>query len=330
MSWFIVSIVSVIKYNHDEQSEFPVFEDFFLFSAGSRAELDRKIATEIEIIDGAGKCFYNRIPSAQSCIGVRKIRPISNEPPYSIDENPPGDGTELTQSFFLVGSINEAMDLAAGKRVTVIYPDEVDRCEPISGLIHSGGKRVVHVNESMGMTIFQNRPKSEDELSSILQEAYRYAIEERNEEALRICDWLMEDPATLVAGMRERATIRDHMNDFDGAIEDYRHLIAMNTDRPGDYYDLGMLLLRVENPAEAIGCFSKAIALGEAADFHFYTNSSLLHRAEAELRIGNWQSAKLDCQRLPAGYKEDVYDGLGMLTREEILSEVHELETGSH
>lgn len=124
MTWFVASIVSVIKYNQGDQAEYPVFEDFYLFSAENQEELDRKIADKMAIIDAAGSCSYNEQPATQKCIGVRKIRSIYNEPPLAIDEDPPTDGTELTHSFFLVSSLSDATDLAAGKQVSVTYTDD--------------------------------------------------------------------------------------------------------------------------------------------------------------------------------------------------------------
>ena len=172
------------------------------------------------------------------------------------------------------------------------------------------------------MNIFQNRPTSEAELTSVLRTAYGYAEKGQYEEAFRICEWLMQDSSSFIAGLRERASVKSHMNDLDGAIEDLRHLISMNSDEPSDYHQLGMLLLQLGHAREAILYFSKAIELEEAADVRYYTNSSLLHRADAELRIGNWENAKLDCQRLPTGYKAYLY-GKGMRTREQIESEAH-------
>lgn len=124
MRWFVASIVSVIKYDQGEQSGFPVVEHFYLFSAESQAEEDRKVSEKMALMDAAGKCIYNGLPATRSCIGVRKIRSIFNPPPLAMNDDPPIDGTELTHSFFSTNSIDEAMDVAAGKRVTVLYVDD--------------------------------------------------------------------------------------------------------------------------------------------------------------------------------------------------------------
>jgi tetratricopeptide (TPR) repeat protein len=165
------------------------------------------------------------------------------------------------------------------------------------------------------------RPSTELELADNLRMAYDLVQNGQYEEALRICDWLSEDPSTRCAGVRERAAVREHMGDFDGAIRDLRNVIAMNTDEPNDYHQLGILLLRGGYIDEAIVYLSKAIELEKAINIYYYTNSCLLHKAYAELCIGNWQKAKLDCQSLPAGYKIYLY-GKGMVSREQIESEV--------
>jgi hypothetical protein len=124
MIWFAASIVSVIKYNNSEQLEYPVFEDVYLFSAENKNELDSKISERLSIINAAGECTYNGHAATQVCLGVRKIRSIYNEPPLDIDNAPPADGTELTHSFFLVNSIEDAQNMADGKRVKVTYVDD--------------------------------------------------------------------------------------------------------------------------------------------------------------------------------------------------------------
>lgn len=170
------------------------------------------------------------------------------------------------------------------------------------------------------MPDIQRRPTSERELETLLKKAYGYAEKRQYEEALRICNWLIEEKSTLASGLRERAAVKEHMGAFEDAIKDLRDLISMNTDEPSDYHQLGVLLLVSGNIHEAIDYFSKAIELGERANFNYYTNSSLLHRAEAELRNGNWEKVNLDCQRLPAGYR--VYlRGKGIRTREQIETE---------
>ena len=50
-----------------------------------------------------------------------------------------------------------------------------------------------------------NRPSSETELKAVLDSAYDLACKSRYDEALAVCDWLIQDKTTEVAGYRERA-----------------------------------------------------------------------------------------------------------------------------
>lgn len=124
MKWFVASLVSVIDASDPAQSEFPIYEDFFLFSASSEGELQLKIENEKKLINAAGDCNFDGKPAKKRCIGVRKIRSIYNTEMGSPDANPPGDGTELTHSFMTVNSMDEAKLLANGKRVHVVYLDD--------------------------------------------------------------------------------------------------------------------------------------------------------------------------------------------------------------
>jgi hypothetical protein len=87
----------------------------------------------------------------------------------------------------------------------------------------------------------EGRPKSEAELDRILGKAYGYATKHEYPQALKICDWLIQDHPTEIAGYRKRAAVREHMGDIDGAICDLQHVISSNSTEPADFYGLGLL-----------------------------------------------------------------------------------------
>jgi tetratricopeptide (TPR) repeat protein len=164
------------------------------------------------------------------------------------------------------------------------------------------------------------RPKSEDELASILKTAYNYACSENYEKAIELCDWLMQDFSTEIAGRRERAAVKTRMGDIDGAIIDLQYVVKADGLEPADFHALGMLLLRHGSTVEAIERFDQAVKVGEAAGHHYYTNSSLLFRAEAKLRICDFDEALKDVSGLPDGYKA-YFSGAGMRSKENIADE---------
>lgn len=165
-----------------------------------------------------------------------------------------------------------------------------------------------------------DRPKSEDELASILTTAYNYACSRNYEKAVELCDWLIQDPATEIAGRRQRSAVRTHMGDIDAAIIDLKYVLETVRLEPADFHALGILLLQNGSTIEAIERFGDAVKIGEAAKNHYYTNSSLLFGAEAKLKICDFDGAIKDVSGLPDGYRV-YFSGTGMRSKEDIADE---------
>lgn len=165
-----------------------------------------------------------------------------------------------------------------------------------------------------------DRPKSEDELASILTTAYKYACSRDYEKAIELCDCLIQDPATEIAGRRERSAVRTHMGDIDGAIIDLKYVLETFRLEPADHHALGILLLQNGSTIEAIERFGDAVKIGETAKNHYYTNSSLLFGAEAKLKVGDFDGAMRDVLGLPDGYRA-YFSGTGMRSKEDIADE---------
>ncbi|MES2759834.1 MAG: hypothetical protein V4693_20885 [Pseudomonadota bacterium] len=165
-----------------------------------------------------------------------------------------------------------------------------------------------------------DRPKTEEELASILKTAYDYARSGNYDKAIEMCDWLLQDPATTIAGYRQRAAVKTHMGDIDGAVVDLSKVLESDRLEPADCHALGILLLQNGATNEAIERFGEAVTIGEAVGNHYYTNSSLLFRAEAKLKTCDFDGASSDVAGLPDEYK--VYcSGTGMRSKEDIARE---------
>jgi hypothetical protein len=126
MAWFVASIVSCIEVIGGQQSSFPIYEDFYLFEAEGKEELDNKIKETMKLIEKAGDCTLSGKAARQRSVGVRKIRSVYNVPPLDIDLDRPGDGTELTHSFFTAQSIRDVESFARGDAVTLLCVDDAD------------------------------------------------------------------------------------------------------------------------------------------------------------------------------------------------------------
>lgn len=125
MIWFTASLITTIKVIDEEQDTIPVFEDFFLIEAIDREEAIReakRIGKEHESIDD--KLFLNGKPAKRIFMGIRKIRSVYNTAPSDIDFERPGNGTELTHSYYEVRNFNDAEKLANGESVNILYIDD--------------------------------------------------------------------------------------------------------------------------------------------------------------------------------------------------------------
>ena len=172
----------------------------------------------------------------------------------------------------------------------------------------------------MNVDIEFQRPSSEDQLKRILKTAYDLACKMEYEKALAICDWLIESASTEIAGYRERAAVKECMEDTDGAIRDLQIVISRFDKEPADFYTLGLLLLQVGETTAAIDAFSRALDLGEKANYHYYMNPSLLFRAQSHIKLGNYAEALADARRLPINYQTHI-PGSGMRSKEQIVAE---------
>lgn len=164
------------------------------------------------------------------------------------------------------------------------------------------------------------RPSSEEDLDGLLRTAYAHACKGNYDEALAICNRLIEHESTELAGYRERAVVKEHMADVSGAALDLQYVVSRFPHEPADFYSLGVLLLQSGATSEAIDAFGQALKNGVAANNHYYTNASLLFRAEAFLKQADFDEAVADAAKLPDGYKTYI-PGSGMRSKEEISSE---------
>lgn len=164
------------------------------------------------------------------------------------------------------------------------------------------------------------RPSSEEDLEGFLRTAYGHACKGNYDEALAICNWLIEDESTEVAGYRERAAVKEHMADVAGATRDLQNVVSRFTHEPADLYALGILLLQSGATSEAIDAFGQAVEIGVTENNTYYTNASLLFRAEAFLKRADFDEAVADAARLPDGYRTHI-PGSGMRSKEDISAE---------
>lgn len=166
------------------------------------------------------------------------------------------------------------------------------------------------------------RPQSEEELDRLIQSSHSLASSGKYVEALALCSWLMDDAGTAIAGLRQRAAVKQQMKDVEGAISDLQSVIASFPYEPSDFYFLGILLLKRGSTGDAICAFGEAIKADAEAGSGYYTPGALLFRAEAYLKSSDYAQAIADASNLRAGFKTFI-PGSGMRSKEQILDEAN-------
>jgi tetratricopeptide (TPR) repeat protein len=164
------------------------------------------------------------------------------------------------------------------------------------------------------------RPATEAELDGLLRRAYSFAKKGDYESSVALCDWLIEEPSTRVAGLRKRASVHELQGDIDQAIEDLEAVISSVADEAADMYSLGLLYLQVDRVDEAVAALGKGVQVCVDEQFEYYLNPCRILRAEALLRLRKADAALIDLAQLPPGYSTYVY-GRGSRTKEAMTSE---------
>jgi tetratricopeptide (TPR) repeat protein len=138
-----------------------------------------------------------------------------------------------------------------------------------------------------------------------------------------LCDWLIQEANTRVAGLRQRAGVLEHQGEIERAIEDLEAVVSAGVDEPADMHTLGMLYLQEQRDREAELVFAKGIQICVRENAPYYLNSCKLLRAEALLRTGRRDIALTELEALPDGYSAYVY-GRGLRTKAALVDEARQ------
>lgn len=175
--------------------------------------------------------------------------------------------------------------------------------------------------ETLNMTLIPiNRPTTEADLQVVQRRAYSFAKKGDYASAIALCNWLIENPSTRVAGLRQRAAVYELQGEIEQAIEDLEVVISAEVNEPADMHALGLLYLQMEHNQQAEGVLAKGIATCLAENAPYYLNYCRLLHAEALLRLGKRPPALAALVALPEGYEAYVY-GRGMRIKEVMMKE---------
>ena len=163
-------------------------------------------------------------------------------------------------------------------------------------------------------------PVTDAELDDIADHAYALAVQGNYPGALALCERLIHNEATVLAGRRERAAILSHKGDLNAAIDDLEYVVAAMPQEPADFHALGILQLQNGATQAAVDSFQGALEAGVVAQSDYYANSSRLFRAEARLQLKDYAGAHADAALLPDGYHTYI-PSRAMRSKEQIISE---------
>jgi len=164
------------------------------------------------------------------------------------------------------------------------------------------------------------RPRSDRELEAILDAAYGLALNNQNDQALALCDWLIEAQETAIPGHRQRAAVLEYMGKLQDARSELEFVISAGSQEPADFHALGILHFKLGELGPAELAFTSALELGHVARNTYYKNSCHLFRAEARLRRADYQAALADARELPNQYATSL-PGIGMRSKEQIAAD---------
>ncbi len=164
------------------------------------------------------------------------------------------------------------------------------------------------------------RPTTALEVKSLQQQAYAYAMKEDYASAIALCDWLIEESSTRIAGLRVRADVYQHQNENKRAIDDLEVILSCGVDEPADMYLLGKIYLQQGLNTDSEALLKKAVKLCEQLNFEYYLNPCRILLCEALLRLDHPQLALDELQKLSPKYSTYIY-GVGNRTKESMEAE---------
>ncbi len=127
MAWYTISLLFSCRLKCESQEVYPVYENFTLFEAMSRKQAIEKAehyAKEYAQIED--DLTLDDKPAYWKFEGIRKAIEIRDYFSDELDLQKPGNGTEVSYSYYEVDSENQIQDMAKGEAVFLRYVDAAD------------------------------------------------------------------------------------------------------------------------------------------------------------------------------------------------------------
>ena len=158
------------------------------------------------------------------------------------------------------------------------------------------------------------------EMDRRLEAARAKTFQREYDEALRLCNEVLEEIPDSTDALRERSFVYRHMRDTRAAAKDLTRLIELGSDEPVDYFDRGDCYIDLGDQEQAIRDLTRVVELGEIHQHRYYTNAAYFFRAYALFAAGRYAEALVDCERLRDGFT--FFVGGTVRTKESLTAEI--------
>jgi tetratricopeptide (TPR) repeat protein len=148
---------------------------------------------------------------------------------------------------------------------------------------------------------------------------YKLAKEGMYDEAIQICGKYIVAHPNQREGYKQRSYIFGRMKLWEDAIRDVDILINMGHEEPDDYFSRGRWNLMAGHTSSSIEDFSKVIEIEIVLPRKYYTESAYFYRANAYMKMGFFQRAIDDCEKVRDGFKVHLMGKI--VSKADILSE---------
>ena len=99
-----------------------------------------------------------------------------------------------------------------------------------------------------------------------------------------------------------QASVKGHLKDFSGAVDDLSEVIKLQPDEPRGYFMRGWDLLQLKRSALAIDDFTEVLRLSKLWESNYYVEAAYFCRAEALVRCRRFREARQDCMHVSDGF----------------------------
>jgi len=135
-------------------------------------------------------------------------------------------------------------------------------------------------------------------INKLLEKAGSLAKKREYDSAFEVIDDLINRFPEEPEVWRKRAYINARMRNFEQAVSDLEAAIKINDSEPDYYYTRGRYCFSLGRYEDSISDFTSAIDVSVEHSETYYLEPSYLMRAECYLRLGEFDLAKLDCEKV--------------------------------